>query len=158
MRNGLSDEQLEAFFIGSPEFIQDNGGQGVGWITSMYEKLLGRAPDQAGLNAWLNALQAGANPSAIALGFAASPEREGERITADYQNYLGAPRSRRVPYWVNAFEAGASNEDVVAGFVGSPEFFADHFDNIPDWLFIAYQEVLDRTPDNAGYQSWLTVL
>src|SRR5689334_11971551 len=30
MQNGLSDEQLEAGFIGSPEYIANHGGQGAG--------------------------------------------------------------------------------------------------------------------------------
>jgi hypothetical protein len=159
MQQGLSDERLEAGFIGSPEFIQDNGGLGVGWITGLYQKLLGRAPDPAGLDNWLRALQAGQNPSAIALGFAAGAEREAARITADYQTYLGRPPEPGVvSTWVNAFENGLSNENVVADFVGSPEYFQTHGDNIGDWLVAVYQDILGRAPDAAGFQAWFAVL
>jgi hypothetical protein len=160
MQSGaVSDEQLEASFIGSTEFINDNGGLGAGWITSMYEKLLGRDPDQAGLTAWLNALNNGVSPSAIALGFAASPEREGQRITADYEIYLGrAPEAGVVAIWVNAFTHGVTNEAVVAGFVGSAESFQQQFNNTVDWVYDAFQAILGRAPDGGGLAGWVAAL
>src|SRR5207248_1375539 len=39
MQHGLSDEQLEAGFIGSAEYIANHGGQGAGWVTGMYHDL-----------------------------------------------------------------------------------------------------------------------
>src|SRR6185369_15661546 len=39
MRHGLSDESLEAGFIGSPEYIENHGGQGEGWVRGMYQDL-----------------------------------------------------------------------------------------------------------------------
>jgi RHS repeat-associated protein len=160
MEQGYSDERLEAGFIGSAEFIQQNGGLGAGWITALYRKLLGRDPDQAGLQAWLNALAQGMDPSAIAYGFAASAEREAQRISADYQTYLGRlPESQDIiNQWVSAFVSGTSNEDVIAGFVGSPEYFQKHYDNAPDWVYQAYQAILGRDPDAAGLQNWLAFL
>jgi hypothetical protein len=159
LEHGLSDERLEAGFIGSPEFIQDNGGLGAGWITSLYQKLLGRAPDAMGVNYWLHALQDGASPSAIALGFAASPEREAQRISADYQTFFGRPSEPAgTSYWVNAFENGTSNEDLVADLVSSPEYFQKHGANYDDWLVSVYQDVLGRAPGTAEFQGWLGVL
>jgi hypothetical protein len=160
LQHGYSDEQLEAGFIGSPEFIQDSGGPGAPWIVSLYEKLLGRDPEAAGLQGWLAALQNGTSPAAIAYGFAASAEREAQRITADYQTYLGRlPESQDIiNQWVSAFESGVSNEDVVAGFVGSPEYFETHGSTDWGWLRDAYQDVLGRQPDDAGFQEWLNFL
>jgi hypothetical protein len=159
LKGTTTDELLEISFISSPEFISDNGGLGAGWVTSMYDKLLGRDPDQGGLNYWVGQLNSGTSPATIALGFAASPEREGQRVTNDYLLYLGrAPGASEVSYWVNAFTNGLSNESVVAGFVGSPEYFEDHFDNAVDWLYSAYQAILGRAPDENGLQSWLNLL
>jgi hypothetical protein len=159
LQSGLTDERLEASFIGSPEYILNHGGTGEAWVTGLYQDLLGRNPDQAGLNAWLNALHGGQSPADIAYGFAASAEREGQRITADYQKYLGrAPESNVVPAWVDQFLHGASNEDVVAGFVGSAEYFQKHGANAQDLLFAAYRETLGRAPDPASLDSWLEVL
>jgi hypothetical protein len=157
LQNGLTDERLEAGFIGSPEYIRNHGGTGEAWVKGMYHDLLGRAPDAAGLNAWLDQLQHGADPAAIALGFAASAEREGQHVTADYQRYLGRPPvPAEVNRWVDLFvHDGVRNEDVVGGFVGSPEYFQGKYGNARDWLFSAYQDILGRQPDEAGANTWL---
>jgi hypothetical protein len=119
----------------------------------MYIDLLNRTPSDQEVNAWLIALQQGMAPADIAYGFAACPEREGIRVQADYQKYLGRSASPvEVAGWVLAFENHSyTNEDVIAGFVGAPEYFQRHYDNIGDWLFAAYGDILGRTPGDAGY-------
>jgi hypothetical protein len=136
MQQGLTDEQLEAGFIGSPEYIADHGGPGAGWVTGLYQDLLGRTPSLAEVSGWVQALANGLAPTAVAYGFAAGPEREGQRVTADYQQLLGrAPSPTEVAGWVGAFEAGqATNEDVVAGFLASAEFFQAHGGDPGDWF------------------------
>jgi hypothetical protein len=96
----------------------------------------------------------------IAYGFAASAEREGQHVTADYQHYLGrTPALWEVDYWVGQFvNADWTNERVIAGFVGSAEYFQSHYNNATDWLFAAYQALLGRQPDDAGLHAWLPVL
>ena len=91
---GLTDEILESSFLGSAEYIRDHGGSGAGWVIGMYQDLLGRTPDAAGLSYWASQLAQGALPAGVALGFAAGAEREGKRIAADYQVYLGALSTR----------------------------------------------------------------
>ena len=160
MQQGLSDERLEAGFIGSPEYIADHGGPGANWVQGLYQDLLGRAPAANEVAYWVNNLNNGMSPAEVAYGFASSAEREGQRVTADYQRYLGrAPSAAEVSYWVNTFLAGTDNETVVAGFVGSQEFFQTQGqNNVNDWLFVAYQEILNRPPDAAGEAYWLGVL
>jgi uncharacterized repeat protein (TIGR01451 family) len=127
LQNGLTDEQLEAVFMGSPEYYAHAGGTDKAWVDHMYFDLLGRAPDAAGESHWVGALAAGASRSSVALGFAASPEREGITVQNDYQLYLGRMAgSGEVASWVNAFEHGTQNEGVIAGFIASDEYFADH--------------------------------
>jgi hypothetical protein len=86
----------------------------------------------------------------VAYGFAASAEREGQRVQADYQTYLGRPASAaEVGIWVNAFVGGVSNESVIAGFLGSQEYFADPAKGNGDpatWLTSAYWDALQRLP------------
>jgi hypothetical protein len=121
---GMTDELLEAQFIGSPEYFNHSGGTNQGWVDHMYFDLLGRAPDAAGEAAWVNALAAGVPRSAVALGFAASAEREGITVQNDYATFLGRQAGdSEVAGWVAAFGDGLTNEDVVAGFVGSDEYF-----------------------------------
>lgn len=124
MKHGLTDEQLEAGFIGSPEFYEHGGGSDRSWVNEMYFDLLGRAPDAAGEAFWVNGLAHGADRAGVAAGFAASAEREGIAVQGDYRTYLGRSASQvEIDSWVQAFQGGMTNEAVVAGFVASPEYF-----------------------------------
>src|SRR5262249_8807011 len=125
LQHGLTDEQLEAGFIGSPEYIHNHGGTSQAWVVGMYHDLLGRTPADFEVNYWLNQLASGVQPSAVAYGFAASKERESQRVVADYQRYLGrTPQQFEIDYWVDQFtNHHLDNEAVVAGFVGSIEYF-----------------------------------
>jgi hypothetical protein len=127
MQAGLTDERLEAGFIGSAEFYTHAGGTDKLWVDFMYQDLLGRAADSAGESYWVAQLAAGANRSSVAYGFAASLERERLRVQDDYFHYLGRQAdSAGVDYWVTAFAHGTANEDVIAGFIASDEYFAGH--------------------------------
>ena len=60
----------------------------------------------------------------MAYGFAASGEREGIAVQADYQRYLlRSAGPTEVAFWVGQFGHGTTNEDIVTGFVGSDEYF-----------------------------------
>jgi RHS repeat-associated protein len=127
MAQGLTDEQLQAAFIGSPEFYNHSGGTDKAWVDAMYQNLLGRAPDPGGENYWIGQLAAGAGRGAVAYGFAASLERETTRVQEDYQKYLGRKGSDAdVSFWVNLFKQSVTNEDVITGFVASAEYFNEH--------------------------------
>lgn len=127
MRSGLSDELLEAGFIGSDEYYQHSGGTNKDWVDAMYNDLLGRAADAKGEANWTQALANGESRVAVAFGFAASAEREAQRINADYAKYLNRQASDAdVQGWVRAFTSGFSNENVIAGFLASDEYFANH--------------------------------
>jgi hypothetical protein len=141
MQQGLSDEHLEAGFIGSQEYINAHGGQGAGWVTGMYKDLLGRSPSQQEVDLWVGVLAGGTSTEQVAYGFAASAEREGQHVTADYNAFLGRPPSQaEVAAWVDGFvHQGVTNEGVIAGFAGSPEYFQKQNSKVADWL---YQAVL----------------
>jgi hypothetical protein len=157
--SGVSDERLEAGFLGSPEYIALHGGEGAGWVRGMYHDLLGRTPLPDEVAGWVRALELGANPTDVAYGFAASAEREGQRVQDDYFRYLGrAASDTEVGIWVNAFVGGDSNENVIAGFVGSPEAYARDGNSNTGWLTTAFQQVLGRNPQDAEAAYWLGVL
>ena len=156
MQHGESAEQLEAEFIGSSEYIANHGGSQTEWVKGMYQDLLGRSADQKGLDEWVQALQSGTSPSTVAHGFAASHERESQRVHDDYTSLLGrAPSAAEVDAWVSAFEHGVSNDDVVAGFVGSAEFYHAHGGNKVDFLNAAYHDILNRDSDSDAEHYWL---
>jgi hypothetical protein len=156
---GVTDEMLETNFISSPEYIQKHGGTGQAWVIGMYQDLLGRNPDSAGLSFWTNVLARGGSAFSVAYGFAASAEREGQRIAGDYQIYLGRPLdSAGQAFWVNQFLHGARNEDVVAGFVGSVEYYQNANKgqkNRTAWIDSAFQDIYARDPSAAELAKWL---
>ncbi|HVC99240.1 MAG TPA: DUF4214 domain-containing protein [Pirellulales bacterium] len=127
MRTGLTDERLEAGFIGSREFFDHSGGTNKSWVDAMYQALLGRAADAQGEAYWVAQVDQGANRSDVAYGFAASLEREGQRVSNDYLTYLGRlPDATGLGFWVSQFAGGLTNEDLIAGFVASNEYFDEN--------------------------------
>ena len=56
-----------------------NSSEAQGYVVPIVEMyaILGRAPDQAGLNGWVHALEGGASLPGIALAFISSPEGQG---------------------------------------------------------------------------------
>jgi len=124
----LTDEQLEAGFIGSEEFYRtQGGGTDSGWVDALYEKLLDRAADAQGKAFWLAQLAGGEARSQVALGFTASLERERVRVTTDYDHFLHRqPDQQGINFWVDHFAHGLTNENLIAGFIDSDEYFNDH--------------------------------
>jgi hypothetical protein len=157
--HGLTDQRLEAGFIGAAEYI-GHYATTPDWIVAMYQDLLGRTPADSEVAYWLNQLTQGEKPSDVAYGFAASKERDQQHVIADYQHYLGrTPAQSEVDYWVGQIvNASWTNERVIAGFVGSAESFQDHYNNAIDWLYFAYPLLLGRPPDASGLQHWAAVL
>ena len=89
---GAELKALAAGFVGSAEFAARFGAPGdAGFVTLLYGNVLGRAPDAAGLNHWLNAMAAGGASRADALlGFSESAEHK-QRTAAAYQTGLWVP-------------------------------------------------------------------
>jgi hypothetical protein len=124
MHAGLTDEQLEANFIASPEYYAHNGGTDKGWIDGTYVDLLGRQPDASGENFWI--MQAGViGRGGVALGFAKSAESEMRHVEADYMTYLlRSSDPAGLAFWTNQFILGGqTNEDMITGFLASDEYF-----------------------------------
>jgi ELWxxDGT repeat protein len=70
-----SENSIADGFIASSEFQSRYGTlTNTGFVTAMYENVLGRAPDQAGLNFWLGELAGGETRAIVLVGFAESPE------------------------------------------------------------------------------------
>ncbi|MCR9127423.1 MAG: DUF4214 domain-containing protein [Rhodobacteraceae bacterium] len=62
-------------FAGSAEFAATNdAGSDADFVQGLYQNVLGRAADSAGLNGWLEAMQGGAGRDDVLLGFSESQE------------------------------------------------------------------------------------
>jgi hypothetical protein len=123
------DEQFLTAVIGSVEYFQKIGNTQLAWTSSLYTKLLGRAPDQAGLTSLLvNVLNGFSAPrQAATAGIAASTEAETAAVAGYYTQFLGRTGSAgEVSGWVNLILGGTSREQVIAAIVGSTEYFQKH--------------------------------
>jgi hypothetical protein len=158
LQNGMTPETVEAGIISSAEYLRNNGNDNTQWLTSLYNSLLGRAPDTTGLNEWLNALAAGMTPNQVAMDIAGSPEREAIIITNDYLSFLGrAPEAGAVNGWLNFEAQGNGRAAVATQFLASDEFFRDHANSPSNFIVGVYQDVLQRTPSTPEINIWLTV-
>jgi hypothetical protein len=164
MRSGqVSDEKLEASFVGSSEYIAAHGGSGAGWVRGMYIDLLNRTPAPSEVNGWVATLNAGASPVAVALGFAASAEREGIRVRQNYQTFLGrTPAASEVNGWVDLFvNRGMTSETMTAGFIGSTEYFqnpAKGNGSVIRWLDAAFMDIDKRPITESELLAFLAIL
>ena len=103
-------------------------------VTRLYDTVFGRAPDDAGLTFWTNALRAGVGLDDVAEVFVVSPEfrdrygdlNQGEFVDLLYRNVLDreADAEGRA-FWTNALAGGkVDRDDVVLAFSESPEHVA----------------------------------
>jgi hypothetical protein len=155
-----------------------------GFVTRMYQVVLGREPDEAGLNDWVSQLESGkAKAADIVTGFFNSREYKGknkknEEVVKDcYNAMLGRnPDAGGATYWKAIMDYGMTSDRVCAGFLGSQEFIAlaksygiqpgtITLKNARDlniertaFVYRLYQDCLNRQPDIAGLENWCQAL
>lgn len=67
------------------------------------------------------------------------------------------PDSEGLGFWIKQMDAGMAIETVAEQFIGSAEFIQMYGSNPSDEQFVdlLYANVLDRQPDQAGYDFWI---
>lgn len=70
------------------------------------------------------------------------------------------PDAEGLGYWIHALDNGASLKNVATGFVDSPEFRNNFYGDGSNGTFVTalYNNVLDRAPEQAGYDFWVNAL
>jgi hypothetical protein len=128
------------------------------FVGGLYQNLLNRAVDSAGLVYWDQLLLAGVSRQQVAMAIWQSPEHRGVEVDQFYATYLRRPADAAGrTAWVNTFLAGAGEADVIEGFLTSAEFQAAH---TTDTSFVnaLYSLVLGRPADAAGLTAWVQAL
>jgi trimeric autotransporter adhesin len=123
---GMTFEQVRLRFAGSPEFFSSplvgNNDQPTA-IELLYQDLLGRHSDTAGMTYWTGHFSA----STIAAQFLFSPEGRAYLVDTVYQQILVRPAdSPGKTYWSNLLLSGASDENIIASILSSDEYRAGH--------------------------------
>jgi Domain of unknown function (DUF4214) len=128
------------------------------YVTSLYQSVLNRAPDAAGLAFWVSQIT-GESYQDVATAFWQSPEHRSLEVGSYYQTLLNrSPDAAGLAFWVNEMTSGAMGElTVQANFVTSQEFQASH--NTPGAFISAlYLDFLGRSPSSSEQAFWENIL
>jgi hypothetical protein len=110
-------------------------------ITNLYQALLGRAPDEGGLNFWDNT---GLSTQAIQAEFLRSPEYRTKSIDDLYGNVLGRePDAGGLDYWN---QSNLDPSQIQSEMLKSPEYKTS--------VQGLYSDVFGRQPDSGGLNYW----
>jgi hypothetical protein len=155
LQSGLPSERMDAAFAASPEYIASKGGIGSGWIQALYQDLLHRIADSAGLTFWTTAAT-GLPPLSIALAFAIGTERNEELITGAYLTILSRPpEASALAYWQTQFQAGLTLNGLDSQLIGSDEFYTRTGNTNLNFIAGAYEAALQRPPTQQEIDFWL---
>ncbi|MFI0471738.1 ExeM/NucH family extracellular endonuclease [Halomonas sp. HMF6819] len=132
-------------------------------VTSLYQTLLLREPDEAGLSYWVDQLESSAlSTSDVALSLMANGEFDTaiQPVLDLYTTYMLRPADiEGLSYWVNAYRQGLPFEALAETFKTSNESQVIATQkSAEDWLDLAYSGILGRLPDDAGASYWLEQL
>jgi hypothetical protein len=120
------------------------------YVTNLYDTVLGRKPEAAGLNYWGHLVQGGYSRQEVATDIWDSVEHRALEVNQYYATYLHrSPLPGEQAAWVAAFLNGMSEVQAQVGFLVSAEYQAAHPGN-SDYLRALYNDILGRAPDPNG--------
>lgn len=168
--SGRSLGQISAEFVGSAEFRQRYGSlDNRQFVQLVYSNVLQRNPDGEGLDYWTGQLNSGVSRGDVMVGFSESTEFK-NRTSGDVETierngpigrlylayFLRRPDDEGLDYWINT---GLETAAVSEQFALSSEF-RNRYGALSNSAFVdlAYRNVLDRAPDQAGLNHWVSVL
>jgi uncharacterized delta-60 repeat protein len=158
---GGSDIQHQGFVVARVTTDSSSGGDpSTALLDNLYESLLGRAPDPAGLAYWRGQIANGISPAAVARAVLSSAEYLGREIGLDYQQLLHrAADAQGLAFYLSAIQTGQIDLDQVAlDILVSPEFAGAAGGSNANWVDALYTRLLDRAPDAADVNFWLNKL
>lgn len=163
LRNGETDEQVIAGFVGSQEYFQNpskGNSDNATFVQSAFQDILGRAADTGGLNFYLGQLNNGsATRQQVAAALLSSTEYRSDLIQADFQKYLNRPAATNdLNFWLGQIQAGATDEQLITRIGGSLEGYATNGNGNQVWISTLYNKVLGRNPEAAGLSFFDNVL
>jgi hypothetical protein len=99
IKNGSQTlRSLADFFTARPEFQATYGSlNDTQFVTLLYNNVLGRAPDTAGLNGWVSLLQSGYTRGQVMIGFSESVEYKAKKFNEVYVTMMYVGMLRRSP-------------------------------------------------------------
>ena len=153
------------------------------FVRSLYNVILRRDEDPAGMKNWTKKLTDGMTAADVIVSFVMSAEFQSHfpdnRTFAAmmYKSILGRNGAEKeITSWTNRLNAGVSYGSVMQGFIGSPEFakrcssigikpgryvsnlMADRYPDIAKFTANLYMTILERGCDGPGLENWIRKL
>lgn len=176
LANGMTLSAISEQFVNSPEFTDLYGGvDDARFVQLVYRNVLDRAPDDDGLNHWIDQLQRSVlSRGDVMLAFSDSAEfkeetgiiglppfgQDGRSVERLYLAYFDrTPETQGLAFWNSELDGGLSLAAISQAFAASPEFEAT-YGELSDAAFVelVYVNVLDRHPDDGGLAHWVSQL
>lgn len=178
--SAMSHAEVSAHFMSSPEFQRTYGTTtDAEFVTLLYQNVLSRAPDAAGMAAWLDHLDGGMSRQMVVRHFAESPENrtgtqdaqaafDGRWDAANWSDDLfrlfhamlgAAPEPATFRDWIQALTEGVTMQDTAAALMALPAYHSG-LGALDDAQFVTrlYRNLLDRSPNGAELASWTAAL
>jgi hypothetical protein len=123
------------------------------YVRGLYQAILGRAAEPAGLAAWVNALKAGVSDIQVATLFVNSQEHRQDEVDYYYKTFLGRAPDPASAGWVNLLMQDGNEAEVIEGILTSREYTSEHASNAA-FVNDLYFRLLGRQADSGGLASW----
>ena len=132
--------------------------QNEAFVKGLYQSTLLRAAEPAGLQGWLDIMNAGTMTiQQIAYGFVNSTENRRNQVTFFYRYFLSRePDTAGLNFHVNRLQGGVDEAQLMSEFILSAEYSASSTN--AQFVNLMYYAILGRQADTAGYNGWLNSL
>jgi parallel beta-helix repeat protein len=118
------------------------------FVSELYEDLLGRPVDAAGLAHWSGLLDQGTPRQQVVSAIENSTEYRNTQVQAIYTHYLHrSADTQGLAGFVSVLQHGGTVEQVIAFVAGSPEYYQRAGGTNDVFLKAIYADVLNRAPD-----------
>lgn len=140
-------------FLPKPSATQNEA-----FIKGLYQSTLLRAAEPAGLQGWLDIMNAGTQTiQQIAYGFVNSTENRQGQVSFFYRYFLNRePDTAGLNFHVARLQSGVDEAQLMSEFILSQEYSASSTN--AQFVNLMYYAILGRQADTAGYNGWLNSL
>lgn len=125
-------------------------------VRATYLLLLGRCGDPGGFSFWVSQLDSGTSVETFAARIANSLEAHRLSVDDAYQLVLhraADPAGRN--FWAQRLQNNGRYDVLVGDLAASAEFYNQAGGTNSGWVDLAYERILQRSPDAAGKAYWL---
>jgi uncharacterized protein (TIGR03118 family) len=137
-----------------------SGGANARFVDLVYQDLLGRQADAAGLARWMAGLDQGMTRTQVVAAIENSMEYQGALVQHAYQQFLHRNADQAgLNGWMAFLQQGHTVEQMEAGLVSSSEYFQVRGGGTNSgFLSALYQDALNRNVDAAGQAAFAAPL